>query len=158
MTLFLTKIYASLVISEGVGQIFGRCARDRDECEGRRRQTAILTHNFFFWPYHSVLSSRPHLALLLFGRRTLTQRPTVGRYSSGAPSHSLALPWPTALFWPQAETDSRLRLTVSHVGICIYHFITPTYFCSTTWLLPFIFSRAFRAENLWLTVRSRVNM
>ena len=31
-------------------------------------------------------------------------------------------------------------LTVSHVGISIYHFITPTHFHSSTWQLPLIFS------------------
>ena len=42
----------------------------------RRRQTAILTHNFLSWPCQVVLSSSPHLALLLF----------LGRgYSTGGP-------------------------------------------------------------------------
>ena len=38
------------------------------ETDGRRetRRIAILTHNFFSSPYHAMLSSRFHLALLLF--------------------------------------------------------------------------------------------
>ena len=39
-----------------------------------------------------------------------------------------------------------------------YHFMTLTYFRSTTWLLPIIFTNASCAENLWLTVRWMVNM
>ena len=62
------------------------------------------------------------------------------------------------LFWPQAEPVSRLTPPVSHMNIYIYHFITPTHFRSTTWLLPLIFTGASCAENLWLTAWLRVNM
>ena len=45
---------------------------------GRRKETGILTHTFFFWSYHNVLSLRPHLALLLhLGRgEVINWRPT----------------------------------------------------------------------------------
>ena len=46
------------------------------------------------------------------------------------------------LFWPQAEINVRRRLTVSYVGICTYHFITPKHFRSTTLLLPLIYTEA----------------
>ena len=96
-------------------------------------ETAILTHNNFSWPYYAVLSLRPHLAfLLVLGWEVLSD-------------------W-LGLFWP------RDCLPVSQIGICIYHFITPTHFQSTMWLLPLIFTDASCAENLWLTARSRVNM
>ena len=65
--------------------------------------------------------------------------------------------WPN-LFWPQAKIDLSLRLPVSLVGICIYNFLTPTYFRSTAWLLQLIFTDASCAENLWLTARSVVNI
>ena len=36
--------------------------KERQTDRGRQRQTAILTHNFFFsWPYYAVLSSRPYV-------------------------------------------------------------------------------------------------
>ena len=41
------------------------------------------------------------------------------------------------LFWPQISTGS--RLTVLHVGISIYHFITPTHYHKTTWVLLLIY-------------------
>ena len=112
--------------------------------EGRRRiQTVLLTHNFFSWPYHAILSSRSYLKLLvLLSRGVLNRRPAVGCCSSGAPSHSRL----------------RLRHSVAHVSICFNHFITPTHFRSTTWLLPLIFTVVFSFENLWLTARSRENM
>ena len=122
----------------------------------RRRQmrTASLTHNFFSWPYQVVLSSRPHLALIrLFGRGWVGTQPEA---CCGAPSHSVTLHNWLNHFWLQAETPG-LRLPASHAGICINHFITPTHFCSTMWLLLLIFTDAFCAENFWLTAWSRIN-
>ena len=58
--------------------------------------------------------------------------------------------WPN-LFWKRAETDTRLRLSVFHEGICIYNFLTTTLFRSTTWLISLIFTSASCAENLWVT-------
>ena len=45
------------------------CVRDG----WKQGQTAILTHNFFSWPYHAVLSSRPHLALLFLSQGYSTE-------------------------------------------------------------------------------------
>ena len=97
-----------------------------------------------YWPItfsldHAVLSSRPHLALLLLLGHVLIRKPAEGRCSRGAPSH-------------------KLRLPVSHMDICIYNFLTPKHFYSTTWLPLLIFTGASCAENLWLTAQSRVNM
>ena len=64
----------------------------------RRRQTAIVTHNFFFSLYHAEFSSKPHLALLLLGQEVLNRR---------------------SRDWLKTDT-----LSASHGGICIYHFIT----------------------------------
>ena len=123
----------------------------------RRIQTSILTQKFFSsCSYQSVISSRPHLALLLLDLGSTQSEDCWG--SNGTPSHSLALPWLTALFWRQAETDSRLTQPVLHVGIWIHHFITPTHFRSTTWLLLLIFTGAPGAENLWLMARSNVKI
>ena len=57
--------YITLTIYSWLGsKLLWVCERQINE--GRQRQTAILTHNFFFsWSYHSVLSSRLHLACLL---------------------------------------------------------------------------------------------
>ena len=68
------------------------------QMDGRKRiRTAISTSNFFSWPYHAVLSSRPHLALLLLNRREFDWKPTVGCSVdcslNRALSHSLAHSW-----------------------------------------------------------------
>ena len=86
------------------GQIFyGVRETDGDKRRWRERKlTAILTHNFY--------------------------NCSVGRCHSGAPSHSLALSWLTkshlGASWDWFHND----LTVSHVGIRVYHFIMPTHF------------------------------
>ena len=84
-------------------------------------------------------------------------------YSTGSPlPQQSAQPLGSALVtasWDWLKTESpKLTLPVSHMGICIYHFITPTHFRSTTWLLLLIFTGASCAENLWLTTQSRVNI
>ena len=119
---------------------------------GRRIQLAILTNNFFSWPYHAVLSyilsSRRHWALLLHGR-----------YSTGGPLWVVVPAGrPAACWFSRDSFKTEVTLPVSHMGICIHHFITPKHIHSITWLLPFIFPGTSCAENLWLTARSRVNM
>ena len=47
--------------------------------------------------------------------------------------------WPN-LFWLQSWDWFKTETPLSHVDICIYHFITPTHFCSTMWLLPLIYT------------------
>ena len=104
------------------------CERDRDK--GRQRQTDILTHNFLA----ALWDTAPVKCPATYWR---------------------SRDWPN-LFWSQAETDS--KLTLSYVGICIYHFTTPTipiqpcdYFHS--------FTQVYTVQrNLWLMVWSRVNM
>ena len=53
----------------------------------------------------------------------------------------------------QVETDSRLWPLISHVGICLYAFITPTHFQSTTWLFLLLFTGASFAKNLWFNMQ-----
>ena len=125
----------------------------------RRRLTAILRHYFFFsLLYNAVLSSRPHLALLLLSRRLLNRRPAVGRsvgcFPCEIPRYSQAFSLTESLLaasWDWLKTE-----TVFISVICIYHF-TPT-FCSTTWLIPLIFSGTSAAEDFRVTLRLRVNM
>ena len=126
---------------------------ERDK--GRRRQTAILTHNFSSYAHHALLSSIPHLAfLLLLGWEVFNRRFAIGPLWDAAPALAGALrDWPN-LFWPQADTDSRLRVHISCVGIGIYNFITPTPFRLTTWLFPFIYAGVSFAEKF----RSIVDM
>ena len=76
----------------------------------------------------------------------------------GGPTLAGALRDRPNLFWPQEETDSRLRLPVSHIGIYIYHFITLTHFSLITWQLPLILTSTFCVENLWLSARPRVHL
>ena len=126
------------------------------ETETEAMETATLTHNYFSWSYHTVLSSRPHLPLLLLSWGvTQPEGCCVGHCPSRAPSHPLALS-----ITDQISSDHKVRLTlpISHMGICICHFITPTRFCSIMGQLPLIFTGASCAENLWLTAQSRVNM
>ena len=87
-----------------------------------------------------MLSSRSHLALLLLlSRVVFNRRPdvarSVGRCPGGAPSRALALS-----VTDRISSCHKLRLldshnSVSHVSICICHYITPTDFRSTTWLV-----------------------
>ena len=74
--------------------------------------TAILTLNFFFsWLYHTVLSSRLHLALLLLLSQGLLN--CCGLLGVLLNS-KLALIQDS--HWPPTDSDP-------HVGFCIYHFI-----------------------------------
>ena len=51
---------------------------------GRRRQTAILTHNFIFsWPYHAVLSSEPYIFASSVSWPAITGRSLPHRASGG---------------------------------------------------------------------------
>ena len=87
-------------------------------CRSSCIQSTILTHIFFSWPYQAVLSSRPHIALQLLGRKLLNLRLAAVPWPSKTSSHSQALLWLTSLFWPKAETP-KFILPVSHVGIYI---------------------------------------
>ena len=103
---FFIKIYLSHFILER-GRNFAR----KIDGDRRQRQIAILTHNFFSWPYHAVLRSRPHLAILqLLGRRYSTWGLLLPQRRSQCAS------W----VWLRTYTDSDL-----HTGISIHHFIAP---------------------------------
>ena len=150
MTLSYKNIYAFNSLERG--RIFCMCQRETEMETERWRQTAILTHNFFSWPYHTVLSSRPYLSffqLQPLGWGVLNWRQTVGHCPGRLSRHSPMLPW---------LTQDRLTQPISYVGICIYYFITSTHFRSTIWLLLLIFAGVFCAENLWLIIRSKVTM
>ena len=125
------------------------------ETDGRRdTNTVILIHNFFSWPYHAVLSSRLHYVLLLLSRRGVLNQKTALSRSAGRPvTH-----WGSRgrkLRLTQDSHGQTVRILRGHV---IYHFVTPTPFRSTTWLLPLIFTSASCAENLWLTALSKINI
>ena len=106
---------------------------------------STTTYNFFSWPSHCVIFKAPLSTSSASWLGVLNWRLAVGccvgRCPSRTPSHS------------------RLRLTlpVSHMDICIYHFITSTNFHSTIWLLSLIFTGASCAENFWLRAQSKVN-
>ena len=124
-------LYISLIILFGVkASVVWEGHTDRD----RQRQTAILIHNFFSWPYHVVLSlstsyaSRPWI----LNRRTFRPLPQAG-----------------------ALGDCKLALTHTasnwQAGVCIYYFIT-----SITSDISCDCFYLFKEVNLWLTARSRV--
>ena len=69
-------------------------------------ETTILTHNFFSWPYHAVLSSKPHLALLLLGRGYSTGSPLWSALWAAAPARRSVNRWRTR--------DRKLRLQNSN--------------------------------------------
>ena len=145
ITLFIVGVKASVVRERQT---------DRERERERRIKTAMLIHSYLFsWPYHVVLSSRCYVFnsdetySTGFQQQATRQSPT-----------SPVRPWFSIcrLNWPlQAGAE---RLPLSHIGISMYHFVTHTYFQSTTKLLPFIFSGASCLENFWLTARSKVNM
>ena len=152
-TFFFTKIY--IFISLERGPIFvGAWETDRM----RLIQTAILTHNFsFFWSYHAVLSARPYIFSSL--TRSTQPRAACASFSPGWPWFSICWLQDLTACWllqdcPRGvpshllvlfvtdwiSSGCKLRLTISHVGICIYHFTMLTYFCSTKWLLLLIYT------------------
>ena len=90
------------------------------------RDHSIAKIGSFFWPYPALISSRPHLTLLLLLRQwVLNRRPALGSSVGSCPSWELL----------KTHTD---RLPLS-VGIYIYHFKTLTHFHLITWLLPLFF-------------------
>ena len=99
------------------------------ETDGWReiKQTAILTDNFFFsWPWHAVLSSRPHLTLLLL----LSQRCSIGGNWGQLPSAGRS-------HWLQASSDS--VLTDSHCHGQLHILFHNAHLCD---LLPLIYTSA----------------
>ena len=106
---FFIKIYLSLFLESKLLWYVRQTETERP------RQIAILTHNFFSWTHHSVLSSRPHLALLpLLGWGTQPEASVDCR-----PQQSTLSDCKLAL--TQTLTDSNWQ-----VCICIYSFIMPT--------------------------------
>ena len=136
----------------------------------KRQQSAILTHNFFFWPYHFVLSSIPHLALLLHGLGYSTGGPlwAAQRYVQGLTSSDKTYstgPRQGSRLTPHGHgsqsTDStdcyELVLTHCNLGVSIYHFITPPFpFDHVTASAYLRWCVLFR--EIWLMAWSRVKM
>ena len=95
----------------------------------------LLTHNFSPWPYYGVLSSRPHLALLLLSQGLLNQR-------SAAPAGCPATHWHSlwliesllAASWDGLKTNS---ISLGHLHTSFHNAHD---FCSTTWLLLLIYA------------------
>ena len=86
---------------------------ERQAHRGRRRQTGILTHNFFSWPNHAVLSSKPYV---ISSDETYSNGPRQG--SSWIPA-SMVLYLPTrrtAASWHRLKTHSD---SDPHLGIYI---------------------------------------
>ena len=117
--------------------------RQIDRQTGKQRQIAILTHNFFSWSYHAVLSSRPHFICS-----------SAGGYSTGGPlwaassvERSPGLQIVTGYKW---LGPSRGYLHISFHNAHDFRWKRDC-FCLFTQVRPV-------QRNLWLTSRSRVNM
>ena len=94
------------------------------QTDGRRRiQTAISSHNIS-WPYRTVLSSRPHLVLLLrIGRGLLNIGPTVG--------HSVLSSRPY-IFYPDETYSTGLHLGVAWLPAATFLYL-PTRLTAASW-------------------------
>ena len=129
-------IYVFLFFREG-SNLFSE--RERQTETGRQRQTAILTHNFFSWPYKAVLSSRPHSAFLLPLDREFFYGDAVVRCPSGVLSVT------TSWVWLKTHTDSKwLRPSRRHLNISFHNAHD---FRSITWLLPLIYKGVSSSEK-----------
>ena len=84
---------------------------------GKQRPPVILIHNFFFsWLYHTVLSSRPHLALLLFLGWVGIQ------LEASAPVEYPATHWHIHSLLTQAETDTHMAyISRGHLPISFHN-------------------------------------
>ena len=107
---FFTKIYSSFYSFVRRSNVCS--GRETDGDKRRQRQTAILSHNFHFSrQYHAMLSSRPHIALLLLlGRRVLNWRPL----------------WATSLTVTSSWDSNTHTVSNWFEHSHIYHFIMPT--------------------------------
>ena len=121
MTIILGYKNMSLYFSRKGNQNFRRVwERDRDretEIHGgferhRLLDTAILTHNFFSWPCHTMLYSGHYI----FASSASQPGPTVGRCPTSLYNWS-------NLFWLQ---DWNWPLLCEY--LCIHNFIMPTHF------------------------------
>ena len=146
---------------------------------GEARQIVLLTYNLFSWPKHAVLSSRPTRHYFCFSAKPAQPEPL---YGPQAPAGTLAVTaswlW-LGLHWLQLSQLNAAQLKAeafngaisltsywlsfwpslpstgsTGADICIYYFITPTYFR----LDHMISFHLFTQVRLWLTARSRVNM
>ena len=148
-TTLLHKYNSTLLFSKGV-KASVMCEGDRRAKRDKDRLPHWLTTSSFDnitlcylqgpTRHFFLLPSRPHPALFLL-------------LSSGGSLWAAASTGYSR--WLQAETP---RLPLTHVSICIYHFVTPTHFRSTMWLRLLIFTCLSCLENLWSTARSKVNM
>ena len=137
------------------------------------RQTKGNEDGHLCWPITSSLLDHIFKALRLLSTTIRTQPGTVCGPLGLTPVVDLYLPttrlycplwdflvarWDTAPEGPSSHllalsgtnrinSGHKPRLTVSHIGICIYHFETPTHFRSTTWLLLVIYTGASCAEK-----------
>ena len=118
----------------------------REMDRGRQRQTAIMTHKLFFWPYHAVLSWRPHLHFFCFSA-----------WDTQLEACCEPLPqWGTLSGYKLILTqDSHwLQPSCGHLHISFHNAHD---FWSTTWLLPLIYKGTPCSEKS-LTAQSRVSM
>ena len=116
---------------------------------GRRSQTETEgdVGKLPFWLITCcVIFKAPLSTSSAFRSGVLNRKPAAGRCPNGAPSLSLV-----RSMTDRIPSGCKLRLTVSHVSMCIYHFTTPTHFRSTTWLSSV-------KKNLWLSAQLMVNM
>ena len=138
---FINDFYSNCLLLLGVKASLVRERQiETNGDRGKQRQTVILTHNFFLATPRCVIFKsffsptrriQPVLTRGLLGplqplfsicRLYWPVKDSAARLWNAQPLACALRDW-VNLFWLQAKTDC--RLTVSHLGICIYHFSTP---------------------------------
>ena len=111
-TFFLQK-YIRLYFTRQGSKLHLVCERQRQGNEDRLPYWPITSSSL---DHTTLLSSKPHL----FSSPTRRTQPVAASRQQD---------------WPLTHA----RLTISHMGICMYYFTMPTHFHSTIWLLPLIY-------------------
>ena len=124
---FYKYMYIFLFFRKGLNLC--RCVRETDG----DREANTDCHNFF-------------LTTLYYLRGVTSPLPT--RLTQlGAAFEPLTPDRPRYSICRLLDSGNRCILSVSHLGICIYHLTTPSDFCSTTWLHPLVYTGASCAKK-----------
>ena len=110
-----------------------RC--ERQTVGGRRRHSAILSHNLLLFSVQRCVIFKVPLSTSSASRSGGTQLEARCEPLCGMLPNQGAQPL-AGILREQISSGCKPGLTVSHVGICIYHFTTLPRFSLTTWLLP----------------------
>ena len=111
--------------------------------EGDEQRLPYWPITFFFsWPYYAMLSSKPHLVLLLLDRVVFNRKPAVGLCPSRAFFVTARSFLTASWVWLKTHSD---RLSRGHLYISSHN---THHLRSTTWLLPLIYIRCVLIEEI----------